>query len=46
MIFIVRVLISPYDVFLPYMHNVGLIDYFKKDLLGMYEVAYTCLVDV
>ena len=38
--------ISLYDVVLPYRHNVGLIDYTMKVFLGMYEVVYTCPVDV
>ena len=35
---------SQYDGVLPYMHNVGLSDYMKKVLLGMYEVSLLALL--
>ena len=35
-----------YDEVSPNVHNVGLIDYMMEVLLGMYEVIFTCLVDV
>ena len=34
------------DVVSLYVHNVDLIDYMKKVLLGMYVVDYTCHVDI
>ena len=37
---------SLYDVVLPYMHDVGLVNHMMKVFLGMYEVVYTFLVDV
>ena len=37
---------SLYNVFLPYMYNVGLIDYIMKVLLGMHVVDYNIMVGV
>ena len=37
---------SLYGTTLTYMHKVGLINYIVKVFLFMYEVVYTCLIDV
>ena len=36
---------SQHEVFLPYIHYVGLIYYIMKVYFGMNEVFYACLVD-
>ena len=37
---------SLYDVVLPYMHNVGLIDYMLKFLFGMNVVEHSIIVGI